>query len=346
MEVVLRLLSELRLVLVAIAGICAAAFVFTGLSSLRDMRRAVFRLERSAITGRVIGSWLKAGLCVIIGAVIWVLSGTPTRPLASAATNPLSVTPTPTVLVELPTPVPTADLSQAQAVMTSAPPTDTVLAEAVVTVDPSSPLPAVTATVMIDPITDVTLTAVPLPAALPATALPAVTNAPTAQPQSPAAAPGAAVPITPTAASAQTLPTLPTLPPVPTIVVPTPEPLPTAAPTATAAPAAPEQTFVANCPNPDAQISDPIPGETVTGSYIIRGTAGFNQGKYKIEILRPNIEGWAFLWEGFNQVKGGMLMPNFNSRLFPPGVYTLRLMLVDVAGQETGITCTVMIRIG
>ncbi len=325
MEVVLRLLSELRLVLVAIAGICAAAFVFTGLSSLRDMRRAVFRLERSAITGRVIGSWLKAGLCVIIGAVIWVLSATPARPSASAASNPLSVTPTATLLVELPTPVPTADLSQAQAVMTSAPPTDTLLAEAVVTVDPASPItPIITPTTPIDPATSVTTSASTAP------------TVPTVAPVSAIATP------TPAAASAQTLPTLP---PVPTVVVPTPEPLPTAAPTVAEA-AAPEQTFVANCPNPDAQISDPIPGETITGNYVIRGTAGFNQGKYKIEILRPNIEGWAFLWEGFNQVKGGMLMPSFNSRLFPPGVYTLRLMLVDVAGQETGITCTVMIRIG
>ena len=83
----------------------------------------------------------------------------------------------------------------------------------------------------------------------------------------------------------------------------------------------------------------------MTGGYVIRGTAGFNQGKYKIEILRPNIQGWAFLWEGFHSVKADALMPNFNARLFTPGIYTLRLMLVDVAGQETEVTCTVPIRI-
>ena len=103
--------------------------------------------------------------------------------------------------------------------------------------------------------------------------------------------------------------------------------------------------MVANCPNPDAQIFSPSAGESISGGYVIRGTAGFNQGKYKIEILRPNIQGWAFLWEGFHSVKAEALMPNFNSRLFTPGIYTLRLMLVDVAGQETDITCTVPIRI-
>jgi len=310
MEVVLRLLSELRLVLIAIAGICAAAFVFTGLSSLRDMRSAVFRLERSTITGRVISSWLKAGLCVIAGAVIWVVSATPARPSASASDNLLSITATPTIVAEvLPTSVPTADLSQAQAVMTSAPITDAV---------PVDPL-AVGITPTIDPaqilVTPTIAAAIPPTVAVDTAAQPTQTQ----------------------------VASLPTLPPIATVSVPTPAPLPTAAPIDAPAP---EQSFVANCPNPDALITDPVPGETITGGYVIRGTAGFNQGKYKIEILRPNIQGWAFLWEGFNQVKGSTLMPNFNAKLFPPGVYSLRLMLVDVAGQETDITCTVPFRIG
>ncbi len=319
MEVILRLFSELRLVLIAIAGICAAAFVFTGLSSLREMRRAVFRLERSAITGRVISSWLKAGLCVIAGAVIWVVSATPARPSASANNNPLSVTSTPTtVAVGVPTSVPTADLSQAQAMMTSAPPTDIL---------PVDPLAAVIT---------------PAQAPAPAVVTPTVPAASSEAVPTPTAAPVAQPAVQPAQTQAASLPTLP---PIPTVSVPTPAPLPGAAPTNTSAPA-PEQSFVANCPSRDALITDPVPGETITGGYAIRGTAGFNQGKYKIEILRPNIQGWAFLWEGFNQVKSSTLMPNFNAKLFPPGVYTLRLMLVDVAGQETDITCTVPFRIG
>ena len=91
-------------------------------------------------------------------------------------------------------------------------------------------------------------------------------------------------------------------------------------------------------------------GDVVAGviahSDNVRGTAGFPVGgKYKVEILRPNIEGWAFLWENHNSIKDGVLMPNFNSGLFPPGAYVLRLMIVDAAGQETGIACRVSFRI-
>jgi hypothetical protein len=101
-----------------------------------------------------------------------------------------------------------------------------------------------------------------------------------------------------------------------------------------------------DCPNADAHISSPTTGEIVSGAYNVRGTAGFPVGgKYKVEILRPNIEGWAFLWENHNSIKDGVLMPNFNSGLFPPGTYVLRLMIVDAAGQETGIACRVSFRI-
>jgi hypothetical protein len=60
---------------------------------------------------------------------------------------------------------------------------------------------------------------------------------------------------------------------------------------------------------------------------------------------RDRLWRWAFLWENYNAVKEGVLMPRFDASIFPPGIYTLRLMLIDGAGQETGIYCSVQIRI-
>jgi hypothetical protein len=117
----------------------------------------------------------------------------------------------------------------------------------------------------------------------------------------------------------------------------------------TAAPSLPAATeqLTYDCPNPEVQIFSPGVGETVSGAYNVRGTARFpnGSGKFRVDILRPNIEGWAFLWENHNEVTDGMLMPNFNSGLFPPGTYVLRVSIVDGAGQDTGISCRVSIRI-
>ena len=104
--------------------------------------------------------------------------------------------------------------------------------------------------------------------------------------------------------------------------------------------------MIADCPSADAQIVAPRAGQEVQGRLSIVGTAGFpSGGKYRLEILRPGIEGWAFLWEGFSEVKGGVLMPEFNAGLFAPGVHVLRLVIIDPAGQETNVTCRVPIRI-
>lgn len=312
MEVILRLLTELRLVLIAVAAICCAAFAFTGLSALRELRRAVFRLERSAITQRAIGAWIRAAICAVIGIVIWIATDSVPNTAPTIANNPLSVTPTPELPAVEPTLIPTADLSDAVVQMTASP------IEAAPMVDPNA-APAVSP---------------PTPTTLPPTPIAAVVAAPApVLPQTTATL----VPL-PTAAPPVIL--NPTLPPAP--------PSPTPEPTATPALAAPTpEILVADCPNPAARIDSPAAGETVSGVYVVRGTADFpgGVGRYKLEILRPNIPGWAFLWENYNAVKNGVLMPRFDATLFPPGIYTLRLILVDAAGQETNIYCSVQIRI-
>jgi cytoskeletal protein RodZ len=329
MEVILRLLSELRFVLIAICGICCAAFLFAGLGSLRDLRRAVFRLERSAILGRVFSSWLKAGLCIVIAAGIWAVTGITPRSTVVASDNPLSITPTVAISTAEPTALPTADLSSAPIAMTAAP-TDVAVAALAPTVDPNLAAPP-------QPITP-TLAA-DAAAALPT--LPPALSAATAVPTQPVAL----VAPSPTPAQAQAAAALPTLAPVSTTAPPAPTSAPTEAPVAAPAAAAPESFFM-DCPSPDVQITSPVAGENISGAYVVRGTAGFQVGgKYKVEILRPNIESWAFLWENHNSIQNGVLMPNLNSGLFPPGVYVLRVSLVDAAGQETGVACRVAFRI-
>jgi len=323
MEVILRLLIEIRLVLVAVAGICCAAFLFTGLSSLRELRRAVFRLERSTIIANAINAWVKAGLCAIIGLATWVATSVAPNAPPAAASNPLAITPTTEVNIVEPTPLPTADLSGAVLQMTDAPQATPVPLEAVaavVTVDVSAPLPVVAPTETQPPAFQPTATAPPPPT-------------PTQPP------PQVQLPEIVIATATPTVEFVP-------IIQPTPAPL--ATPTEAApAPATGSETLIANCPYAAARIDSPVAGETVSGIYVVRGTADFpgGLGRYKLEILRPNIPGWAFLWENYNAVKDGVLMPRFDSSLFPPGVYTLRLSLVDAAGQDTAIYCSVQIRI-
>lgn len=327
MEVVLRLLIELRLVLIAIVAICCAAFLFTGLSSLRELRRAMFRLERSAIVNRIADAWVKAGLFAILGLAIWIVTDTTPASEASsgASENPLAFAPTVELNVAEPTPIPTADLAAALSQTTATP--AEVLA-AVVTVDPNAPLPT--------PVILPTATPAPLPTPIPPTATPAVPPTPTQPPPQEQLPFIVVVTATPEPAAA-----VPPPQPTATPVLP-PTPTPTEAPTVP-----PANVLGADCPNPAARIDSPAAGEIVSGIYVVRGTADFpgGVGRYKLEILRPNIPGWAFLWENYNAVKNGVLMPRFDASLFPPGIYTLRLSLIDAAGQETGIYCSVQIRI-
>ncbi|BCX05723.1 MAG: hypothetical protein KatS3mg053_3661 [Candidatus Roseilinea sp.] len=326
MEVILRLLIELRLVLIAIVAICCAAFIFTGLSSLRELRRAMFRLERSAIVNRIVDAWVKAGLFAILGLVIWIVTNAAPEPEAPSgvAENPLVFTPTVEGNAVEPTPMPTADLSAALLQMTATP---AAAPAGVATVDPNVALPT--------PVSPPTETPIPSPTPIPPTATPALPPTPTQPPpqdQLPFIVVVTATP-TPGAVAARPEPT----------ATSTPLPTPTEAPTAP-----PADVLVRDCPNPvAARIDSPAAGEVVSGIYVVRGTADFpgGVGRYKLEILRPNIPGWAFLWENYNAVKDGVLMPRFDSSLFPPGIYTLRLSLVDAAGQDTGIYCSVQIKI-
>ncbi len=308
MEVLLRLLQELRVALVAVAALVAAAFLFTALGAWLDLRRARFRLERNLLRQRMLSSLMRALIFLVVGGMVWSVPeqlGMDKLPRSGlpATLSPRLVVPVEQPTAALPTPMPTADLSGVLTVEPTLPPTPT----------PDQVLAALLGT-----------------------------STPTAEPVAPAllAVPGLPATPTPTLAPSPE-PTLPALDQAVPTLAPLPEPSPTAAPVPT------ETPLVANCPNPDAQITSPAAGQIVRGRLPILGTAGFPPGsKYKIEILRPGIEEWAFLWEGFSEVKGGVLMPDFNADLFAPGMHVLRLIIIDPAGQETSAVCRVPIRIG
>lgn len=336
MEVVLRLLKDLQMVLVAICAICCAAFIFTGLTSMRDMRRAVFRLERSSMASRVMGAWLKAGLFALIGvAIVYITNNIQPAPITTTSDNPLLLTPTPSMVVEFaPTPLPTADLSNAALTMTEVPATTEVAA-----------VPAVITLVPV--VTDANGVTSTLVLSVTETPLPRITEVPTLTPlPPPTGTPAGQQPTTAPAATAIVLPTLPPQPTTPPTTQPSPTPQPTNAPIAAATAPPADVPMVADCSSPDAVMYNPAAGEVVTGGFPIRGTANIpTGGKYRVEILRPNIPGWAFLWENYNPVRDSVLMPSFNPRLFPPGVYTLRLSIVDGAGQDTSVYCAVTFKI-
>ncbi len=307
MDVVFRLLSELRLVLVVVAAVCCAAFLFTGFAAWRELRRAVFKLERSTIIANALSAWFRAVICAVIGLAIWVATDNAPQPGPRPSDNPLAAAPTPTPALSAPTPLPTADLSG--------------FAPAVI-------LPTIAV-----------LEATPVPAVLP-TAAPTLPPAPLNTPAPPAPPSPSPLPTQPPPQLQLPNIVIATMTPTPALIPLLPEPLPTPEPTV-------GELMVADCPYPAARIVSPAAGETISGIYVVRGTADFpgGVGRYKLEILRPNIPGWAFLWENYNAVRDGVLMPRFDASLFPPGIYTLRLSLIDGAGQETGIYCSVQIRI-
>ncbi|NDJ62813.1 MAG: LysM peptidoglycan-binding domain-containing protein [Chloroflexi bacterium] len=103
---------------------------------------------------------------------------------------------------------------------------------------------------------------------------------------------------------------------------------PTRANTATGA--APLQTI--GCDVPGAQISAPLPGATVTGSFQIIGSAvisGFDY--YRIDV-RPDTSARFTQYALSGEVVVGDVLADFNSDLFNDGLHWVRLSVADVSG--------------
>jgi hypothetical protein len=114
MEIIPQLISRYSVVLYAVCAIACAYFLFTGVASLRELRRVQFKLEHNAVVSRAISALLKAVACVAIaGGIFLVAALAPARPTEALLG---AVTTTPNRIV-IPTSMPTAVITSGQALV-------------------------------------------------------------------------------------------------------------------------------------------------------------------------------------------------------------------------------------
>lgn len=140
----------------------------------------------------------------------------------------------------------------------------------------------------------------------------------------------------------------------PSLPVAAPTPLPTISLLATPVQAAepPDQTpaptsglDTSGCENPQATITDPQPDATLSGTVVIRGTAAIdNFSFFKLEYRGLNEQSpWRAILAHEQVVREGEL-GTWDTSLVLPGDYSLRLVVVDTAGNAP-LPCTIPVRI-
>lgn len=92
-----------------------------------------------------------------------------------------------------------------------------------------------------------------------------------------------------------------------------------------------------NCPNPNVRITSPGVNQVVRGNVPVRGVANIEGFQYyKIEVGPGNNPGdgqWTVVGQLHNSPVNGGVLATFNSGSYPPGTYTLRLVVVDQTGN-------------
>lgn len=148
-------------------------------------------------------------------------------------------------------------------------------------------------------------------------------------------APSGTPPVVVAAGSPTVTPTLPLPDITPTRTAttrprPTPRPLPTAEPQITPTPA-PQRP---RCPDPRAVITSPGINAQVSGTVSISGRAVHEAfSYYKLEYgAGPNPEVWSYFDGGEKPVENGVL-GTLNAGALPPGVYSVRIVVVDITGN-------------
>lgn len=372
MDVIAQQIRQFSPVLYIACAIGFITFAFVGITSLRDYRKAVFRMERSSVGARVTGAWVRAVMCAMVGLGIYFITAASGPVAVSSRRNIVATivsTPTKPGLI-LPTSLPTADYSNPNPVITptfvignqDATPsvslvsdvvTDSAALSATDTAITPSPAPAPTdlppvVTVAPEATTAAQSTAIQTAVAQNAPAVAAAVMAqssPTGIPRTPTRAP-----TTPTVAATSAVILVTNTPAQePTIVPIQPQaatPIPTAAPAA-APPVADSGLLPPDCADPGTVgIIGPSQGETISGKRLITGNAGFpNDGSYaKLEVMPQEGGGWSFLSKLSVGVREGQLGA-IDSVYYAPGPYFLRLLIVDKDGHEIHL-CRISVRIG
>jgi len=93
----------------------------------------------------------------------------------------------------------------------------------------------------------------------------------------------------------------------------------------------------AACPNPNVRITSPGANQTVQGNMAVRGTANIDGFQYyKVEVgpgANPKDQEWTVVGQLHQTPVSAGVLETFNSNGYPPGIYTLRLVVVDQTGN-------------
>lgn len=95
------------------------------------------------------------------------------------------------------------------------------------------------------------------------------------------------------------------------------------------------------CANPNALITDPLPGAQIAGRFPVTGTAaGSNFGYYLLEVRSDFVTVYTQYLRRDRPVTGGELGV-IDSSVFPPGIYWIRLSVFDQAGSINTARCAI-----
>ena len=326
MAILLQFLRTYSWVLYILSALGFMYFILVGVTSMRDLNKAVFGMERSNVNARAGSAWVRAVLCLLVAGGVFVASNLvgAQSPAAQVTNIIANIAPTPASgIVRLPTSVPTADFRAGQNAAAAPVITPTFIiqpvkpqaAAAEATPFPETPTASgATAAVAATP------TQVVLPT------LPAITLVPTSaliNAALPTAAPVATA--TPRTTNTTAVPTLEIIRVPPTATSPPP---PTAAPAVALPPP--------DCADPlTVGITSPQHGQSVGIQFAVTGNAGIdpNGGYAKLEVLLAN-GGWGFLARIDLPTRDGPL-GNVNLSALGTGIHQIRLMTVDRTQHES-----------
>ncbi len=104
----------------------------------------------------------------------------------------------------------------------------------------------------------------------------------------------------------------------------------------------PDSLFEAlGCTDPSTQISSPIPGQRLSGVFSLYGTASLdNFWYYKIEVRADIATVYNFYARSDKPVTNGVL-GQIDADLFAPGLYWIRLIVVDLNGAINTSPCVI-----
>jgi hypothetical protein len=101
---------------------------------------------------------------------------------------------------------------------------------------------------------------------------------------------------------------------------------------------------IIGCNNPAARITGLQPGAPLRGTVTFAGSATLpNFAFYKLEVRSDSASIWNNFGTSRQQVASGVL-GRLNTGLFPPGVYWIRLTVVDNTGNIPITPCAIRVR--